>query len=202
MREAFECREILMIEDELVAVRADLLRFARLQLRDADVAEDVVHDAIEAALANTASFAGRASVKTWVFAILKNKIIDSLRSSKRTRPFSSMADEEPDWEQQLDRLFSESGHWRIEMRPTRWPNPEESLAIRDFWVSFEACLDHLPESAARVFMMREFLGLDAREICSHLGLTTSNCHVILHRTRLRLRTCLETGWARTGGAPC
>jgi RNA polymerase sigma-70 factor (ECF subfamily) len=67
---------------------------------------------------------------------------------------------------------------------------------------FEACLDHLPAKTGRVFMMREFLGLDADEICAQLGISTSNCHVILHRARLKLRGCLETGWGRPGADPC
>ncbi len=55
---------------------------------------------------------------------------------------------------------------------------------------FDACLALLPESTARVFMMREFIGFDTAEICAELGISENNCWVILHRARMRLRLCL------------
>lgn len=63
-------------------------------------------------------------------------------------------------------------------------------------------MDCMPEKIARVFMMREFLGLDTAQICGQLGLKPNNLHVILHRARLRLRECLVAGWIRSGGQAC
>ena len=54
---------------ELDGHRRYLLRIAELQLRDSDLAEDVVQETIVAALAARASFTGRSSVKTWVTGI-------------------------------------------------------------------------------------------------------------------------------------
>jgi len=59
---------------------------------------------------------------------------------------------------------------------------------------FDVCLNNLPERIARVYMMREFLELETAEICRQLGLSASNCWVILHRARTQLRVCLETRW--------
>ncbi len=184
----------------LLAIRKDMLRFAELQLRDAHAAEDVVQDAVEAALRSTSAFSGRASLKTWVFAILKNKIADHLRQHKHTAPLSSLAGDEDEWGQKLEALFNDKGFWRPEMRPAPWPDPEESLSNQQFWRVFEACLDHLPAHIARIFMMREFLGFDSAEICEQLGLTLRNCHVILHRARVRLRGCLGEGWGQSRGS--
>ncbi len=55
---------------------------------------------------------------------------------------------------------------------------------------------------SRIFMMREFLGFESEEICLQLDLTTSNLHVILHRSRLKLRGCLENGWVQPGARAC
>ncbi|MND07897.1 RNA polymerase sigma factor [compost metagenome] len=52
----------------------------------------------------------------------------------------------------------------------------------------------MPVRTARVFTMREVLGLSTEEICKELGITTTNCWVMLHRARLSLRTCLELKW--------
>lgn len=188
--------------DELAALRAVMLRFARLQLRDRETAEDMVQEAIEAALRNPQSFSGQSSLKTWVFAILKNRIVDHVRQAWRSVPMSSLVEDGDDWQERVDALFNERGHWRSDARPAAWPDPEQSMQSQQFWTVFEACLDHLPAATGRVFMMREFLGFESAEICAQLGISTSNCHVILHRARMKLRACLETGWGRPGGAPC
>ena len=70
---------------------------------------------------------------------------------------------------------------------------------REFWQVFEGCLQHLPANTARVFMMRECFGFEADEICARLEISSSNCHVILHRARLKLRDCMEKDWGRPGG---
>lgn len=180
----------------LAALHHDMLRFARLQLRDQAMAEDAVQEAIEAALVGVARYAGDASLKTWVFGILRNKIVDVLRRGTKTVSLSSVlggeAEDDPD--AALDALFRDNGHWQASARPAAWAAPEQSFENKQFWAVFEACLDHLPENVARVFMMREMLGLDTAEICAEVGITTNNCHVILHRARTGLRGCLESNW--------
>ncbi len=182
----------------LIAIRADMLRFARLQIGNRETAEDMVQEAIEAALRNQSSFSGNSSLKTWVFAILKNRIVDHFRQARRTVNFSSLVDEGEDWQESVETLFNERGRWRDEVRPVSWPSPEESVQSRQFWAAFETCLEVLPPNASRVFMMREFLGLESDEICAQAKLSTSNLHVILHRARMKLRACLENGWVRAG----
>lgn len=187
----------------LLALRSDMLRFAELQLRDRDAAEDMVQEAIEAALRNASTFTGRSTLKTWVFAILRNRIVDHLRQASRTVNLSSLVDDDEDgWQDKLDSLFNERGRWREGARPVAWPEPEQSMQNRQFWTVFETCLAHLPPATGRVFMMREFLGFESDEICQQLGITTTNCHVILHRARLKLRTCMDTGWGRPEDERC
>jgi len=47
------------------------VRFATLQLRDEALAKDVVQETLLAAPQGSDAFSGRASVKTWVYSILK-----------------------------------------------------------------------------------------------------------------------------------
>ncbi len=187
---------------DLMSLRADMVRFAELQLRDRGMAEDLVHESIEAALRKSSSFNGRSSLKTWVFAILRNRIVDHLRQASRTVNMSSLAQAEEDWHDVFDAMFTAQGAWRQGPRPVAWPDPEESMQTRQFWTVFETCLDQLPPATGTVFMMREFLGFESDEICRQLSISTSNCHVILHRARLKLRGCMDTGWWRAGGAAC
>ena len=186
----------------LVAIRGDMLRFAKLQVRDDAMAEDLVHDAIEAALRHSSSFEGRSTLKSWVFAILRNRIIDHLRQANRTVSLSSLVEDNEDWQERFESMFNERGGWLDDSKPHAWPSPEESMQTRQFWVVFEACLNHLPANTGRVFMMREFLGFEAREICAQLGISTNNCYVVLHRARQKLRGCMESGWGRPGGNVC
>ncbi len=174
-------------------LRERMLKFARLQLADPGMAEDAVQEALAGALRNAKAFAGRAAFRTWVFAILRNKIADQIRHKRRqsqliAMPLGNFPDEDE------PRYFDAKGHWAPENRPSDWGNPEVELLGKDFWRVFEACLDHLPPDQGRVFMMREFVEMETAEICSEIGITTTNMHVLMHRARLRLRTCLEGHW--------
>jgi RNA polymerase sigma-70 factor (ECF subfamily) len=177
------------IQSCLNSIRPRLLGFARLQLRSAAAAEDVVQDALEAALVNLSQFSGAAAFQTWVFSILKNKIIDELRRSSRT---ASDVDAEAALDETVADLFNERDHW-AEM-PAAWGNPQGSLEQKRFWEVMEACLNNLPAAPARVFTMREFLDLETEEICKELAISPSNCWVLLHRARIGLRECLGRRW--------
>lgn len=192
-----------MLDDTtLVEIRRDMMKFAHLQLRDETLAEDVVQEALAAALTSTKEFAGRSALKTWVFAILRHKIIDQIRLQSRTTNISAFSAEEESLDETFDTLFKTNAHWSPAERPSDWGNPEESLRQQRFWDVFDACLKHLPENTARVFMMREFLEFETGEVCQELSITTSNCNVILHRARNGLRRCLEKNWFSPGEQPC
>ena len=71
------------VREEIGRHHADLLRVARLQLRDAHLAEDVVQETMMAALGAASSYEGRSTVKTWLVGILKFKILDAMRARAR-----------------------------------------------------------------------------------------------------------------------
>lgn len=179
-------------------IRRQMIKFATLQLGDGHLAEDAVQEALIGALKNASSFGGRAALKTWIFAILKNKIADTLRHKQRVVNASSLLREEDEDKDISELLFDRKGYWQHDERPVAWGNPEASLRETQFWSMFEACLERLPPKQARVFMMREFIELDVDEICVAVDLTISNLHVLLHRSRLRLRECIENKWYLQG----
>ena len=186
--------DVAFLED----IRRQMIKFATLQLGDGHLAEDAVQEALIGALKNASSFGGRAALKTWIFAILKNKIADTLRHKQRVVNASSLLREEDEDKDISELLFDRKGHWQHDERPVAWGNPEASLRETHFWRVFEACLERLPPKQARVFMMREFIELDVDEICVAVDLTISNLHVLLHRSRLRLRECIENNWYLQG----
>jgi RNA polymerase sigma-70 factor (TIGR02943 family) len=193
--------EALSDTEFLEDLRRQMHKFATLQLSDSHLAEDAVQEALMGALKNANSFTGRAALKTWVFAILKNKIADILRQRQRLVDASSLMRENEEGEDFAE-LFDQRGFWQEDERPATWGNPQESLRQRQFWTVFEICLEALPGKQARVFMMREFIELESHEICATVGISTSNLNVMLHRARLRLRECLENRWFIEGERPC
>lgn len=178
----------------LGTLRNQMLKFATMQLGDGHLAEDAVQEALIGALKNVKSFGGKAALRTWVFAILKNKIADTLRQKQRLVNVSSLLRDEDDEEEDFAMLFDRKGFWHLDERPRDWGDPEAMLHQQQFWRVFEACLEGLPPKQARVFMMREFVELETAEICEAVGISMSNLFVMLHRARLRLGKCLEHKW--------
>lgn len=182
-------------------LRQQMIKFAFLQLSSLAQAEDVVQEALTSAFQHLDSFKGRAAFKTWVFSILKNKIIDVLRQKSRLVALSELFKDEES-ELSVDELFDASGHWHKYEAPQAWQSPEEMIEQSDFWIIFEACLDHLPAKYAQVFMMREVIELSSNEICSKLELSISNFNVLMYRSRTRLRECLENKWLLKEDCSC
>jgi RNA polymerase sigma-70 factor (ECF subfamily) len=172
---------------QLEALRPYLIRYASLQLRNAESAEDAVQETLLAALSAEASFAGRSNLRTWVTGILKHKLIDAIRRASREAPLPEGADD-------IDALFDGRGHWRE--FPEAWDNPDGALHQKQFLEALEKCLMGLPARTAQVFMLREHMGLETQEICKELGLTATHCWVLLYRARMALRECLEMSWFR------
>jgi RNA polymerase sigma-70 factor (ECF subfamily) len=181
-------------EQQLVAQRGYLLRFARLQLRNDTWAEDAVSETILAALSKPQAFEARSQLTTWLVGILKHKIIDSMRQRRREVVLDSGSDD--DNADPLEHMaFKTDGHFAE--KPADWGNPEQDLKSRQFMAVMDACTQKLPPVQGRLFLMREWLEMSSEEICKELALTPTNLYVQLHRARLRLRECLELNWFAT-----
>jgi RNA polymerase sigma-70 factor (ECF subfamily) len=170
--------------------RRAMLKFALLQLRNETYAEDCVQEALTAALQSADRFAGNSSVRTWLIGILKHKILDHFRKTGREQTVSA-SDEETSLDD-FDALYKDDGHF-IDP-PAAWANPEQALSQSEFFEVLERCLQALPQVTARVFTMREVMGVTTDDICTELGITSNNCWVLVYRARMSLRECLEKRW--------
>lgn len=177
--------------DAISRERGYLMRYARLQLRDPALAEDAVQETLLAAVEGATRFSGKSTLRTWLTGILKHKLMDQLRRSGREQPLAGPGDDRAETEI-VDALFRGDGHWRE--FPRNWGNPATDLENSRFWSAFELCLQRLPTRTARAFAMREVMEMPTEEICQELGITATNCWVILHRARLTLRECLDLQW--------
>jgi RNA polymerase sigma-70 factor (ECF subfamily) len=166
-----------------------LYRYALMRLRAPDLASDVVQETFLEALRGRHSFAGRSSERTWLIGILRHKIVDQLRRSVREAATGNGASPGASEESPFDRR----GHWRV--APASWAgDPGREIESREFWEVFGRCLSRLPQGLADAFFLRELDGLDADEVQRALGITPANFWKRLHRARMLLRQCLESGW--------
>jgi RNA polymerase sigma-70 factor (TIGR02943 family) len=168
-----------------------LFRFAFQRVRDESVAEDLVQETFLAAMRAKDRFKGQSSERTWLFGILKHKIIDHYRRKKFQRSDMNVED----FAESMDKFFSENRKWRIQ--PTNWDiNPVEAYEQKEFMDAFYQCLSQMSQRLADAFVHREVDGLSTEEICKLMDITASNCWVMLYRARMLLRHCIETNWTQ------
>ncbi|OAI17563.1 sigma-70 family RNA polymerase sigma factor [Methylomonas koyamae] len=186
-------------EAVLAEHRPVLFRYALLQLKDNELADDAVQETLLAAWQSSANFEGKAGLRTWLIGILKHKIADHWRRSARevvTSDFDQIDNGEDEADE--DAFFMSNGHWNG--GPTTWNDPEAALKQQEFWAIYETCQNNLPAKMAQVFMLRELVGLEAEEVCQETGISDANYWVTMHRARLRLRECLEIRWFNPSNA--
>lgn len=157
---------------ELVAHRADLVRFARRRLHDPMLAEDVVHDVFEAVIAGRASFGGRSALRSWLTAILKHKLVDLVRQRAVYDSLDAADDAGPD-----------AGADAIECPRAR---PDELAEQREFLARTMARIDALPAGLRDVMRLRVLQDRSTDEVCAALSISEENLFVRLHRARKHL----------------
>lgn len=172
-----------------------LFRYAMARLQDASVAEDMVQEALLAALQSYHTFAGRGSERTWLVGILKHKITDHYRRVGRETPVSQFEEETFEHHEFFRQEGEWVGHWEQDRAPVEWcASPEELVEQSEFFEVLSRCLSPLPERIRIAFTLREVDGLSSEEICDVLEVSVNNLWVMLHRARLHLRRCLELNW--------
>lgn len=64
----------------------------------------------------------------------------------------------------------------------------------DFWKILELCSRIMPPAQYRAFVLREVDDMPVDGIRREMEISESNCHVLLHRARMRLRGCVDDNW--------
>jgi RNA polymerase sigma-70 factor (ECF subfamily) len=156
-----------------------------------DISKDLVQEAFLAAWRNIDGYKREASVKTWLFVILKSKLIDYYRKSNNRVVIESLQEEHND-----NAFFDNKDHWRRGM-PGQWNvDFSNNVEVQEFYKVFHDCGKKLKEIQSNVFIMKYIDGLESEEICKVLEITTSNYWVLIHRAKVQLRACLEKNWVQ------
>ena len=174
-----------------------LLRYALSYVRDKQTAEDLVQDTFLAALSCQDRFAGDSSERTWLIGILKHKVIDYYRASKREKTVCELADAPGDDPHDASELAFRSGRSAEDPAMKEWHiNPGICTQQKAFWNTLHQCLSKVSPRLASVFVLREIEQFDTKEICESLNISEGNLWVMLHRARMSLRHCLEENWLK------
>lgn len=176
-----------------VAAHADYLYgFAITRINNDELARDLVQDTFLAALQRTAGFQGKSSERTWLTAILKNKIIDVYR--KKSSGLQNIVEKEAE-EEQNDFFNSDDGHWKQAAGPREFGIEDtDNLVNKEFQEIMKRCLQKLPALWMSVFTMKHIDEEPTETICTELKVTQANFWVIIHRAKVNLRACLQRNW--------
>lgn len=179
--------------EQWVDSHADYLyAYAVSRLDDEELAKDLVQETFLAALEKADQFEGRSSERTWLTAILKNKVIDVYR--KKASGLQSV-NHSNGHEDDIDFFDADNGHWKKEYQPREFGIENyDQLANKEFNHVLSQCMKKLPALWLSVFTMRHIDELATDVICGHMKVTASNFWVIIHRTKVNLRACLEKNW--------
>jgi RNA polymerase sigma-70 factor (TIGR02943 family) len=177
-----------------VATHADYLyAYAIARINDEEQAKDLVQETFLAALQKVDKFEGKSSERTWLTAILKYKIIDVYR--KKSSGFVINADMQGAEQKESDFFEPQYGHWRSEHAPMTFGiDDHDPLVNMEFNSILQKCMQKLPVLWLSIFTMKHMDDQSTDVICSELKVTQSNFWVIIHRTKLNLRACLQKNW--------
>jgi RNA polymerase sigma-70 factor (ECF subfamily) len=164
------------------------LRIARVWVRDASAAGEVVQAAWLAALESIDRFEGRSSLRTWIFTILANRARTRAVREARNLPFSAIGEQDSPTVDPA--AFGRDGMWRS--APPRLDcDPETNLLTGELRSHILGAVDELPDHMRAVITLRDIVGMSPQEVSDILEISDGNQRVILHRARAKLRTALR-----------
>ncbi|MEU2874930.1 sigma-70 family RNA polymerase sigma factor [Streptomyces sp. NPDC007070] len=147
------------------ALHGDVLRYVTCLSGDPEAAHDLTQDTFVRAFGSLHRYEGRASARTWLLAIARRAVADSIRRAA-TRPRTADA---VDWRTAVENS-----------RPHGLPGFEEGVALLDL-------LGNLSGERRAAFLLTQVVGLSYEEAAGRVG-----CPVGTVRSRVsRARAVLE-----------
>ena len=150
-------------------------------LRDPVLAEDCVQEALINAIQKIETFAGRASLRTWLHRIVVNSALMKLRRQRRLNEGSI---------DELMPAFDGNG-CRIEAPWQEIETPERILERAQSSAMVLRAIEQLPDDYRIVLMLRDIEELSTRETAELLDCSENAVKVRLHRARAALKGLIE-----------
>lgn len=182
-----------IIESWIREYTDNLYSWAFFKTSNKESAEDLVQDTFLTAHQQFAKFRGESSPKTWLLAILNNKIRAHYR--KKYQQLAEKERSETCNSPIFDQLFDENDRWKNKEKPSAWHDDEGHLLDDvEFNGVLKSCLDKLPEYWRAAVNLKYIEQKKGDLICQELDIAPTNFWQILHRAKLQLRKCLEINW--------
>jgi RNA polymerase sigma-70 factor, ECF subfamily len=176
--------------ESLDAYRRELVGYCYRMLGSAFEAEDAVQEVMLRALRAAGSFAGRSSLRSWLYRIATNVCLDMLRARKRrATPIGLGAPSPPEAERLGPQLPEDT--W-ISPAPDARIMPEDgdpadiAVARETITLAFVTALQHLSPRKRAVLLLSQVLRFDANEIAEQLDTTAAAVSKTLQRARAAL----------------
>ncbi len=161
--------------DLVEAYRTELHAHCYRMLGSVHDAEDALQDALLRAWKGLPGFEGRSSVRSWMYSIVTNAALDVARRRARGEFPAGFGPDEPDWlEPYPDHALGD----RLAASPEARYEQRESLEL-----AFVVALQHLPPLQRAVLILRDVVGLSAREIADALVTSVPAVTSALQRAR-------------------
>ncbi len=160
-----------------------------------EIAEDLVQDTFLASFQSISKFEGKSEPKTWLFAILNNKIAEHFRKQFRNPTITESQAITNSGTSLFDTLFDANDQWIKEQRPKEWQEEQDNLLDNPAFIRIlQACMGKLPANWMAAIQLKYLEEKKGELICQELGIAPTNFWQILHRAKLQLRKCLELNW--------
>ena len=174
---------------------ADLVSWAYYKTSQHEIAEDLVQETFIAAFQSFHTFENKSTPRTWLFSILKNKIIDHHRKSYKEAAVSANSMNVEQSDNLFGFLFDNDGQWKKKQDDIKWDNGcEELLDNPEFNAVLTNCLSRLPVNWNAALQLKYLEEKEQKNICQELGISATNYWQIVHRAKLQLKACLENYW--------
>lgn len=180
----FQAGDMQAMEELFVRFQKPLFNFFYRMVGKRETAEDLVQETFIKLCRFGASFRGSdAKFTTWLYSVAGNQCRDYLRHTAR-RPETTLSELEQDGaEESLD---------LDDIRPNGNNSPvEDSLLRLEVQAALKAAVDSLPEKERLAIILREYQGLEYKEIAEVLGCPLGSVKVLIFRARQRLRERLK-----------
>ncbi|EOR95546.1 putative ECF-family RNA polymerase sigma factor [Arcticibacter svalbardensis MN12-7] len=170
-----------------------LYNWALFKTSDKQVAEDLLQDTFLAAYQQLTAFNGDSNPKTWLLAILNNKIKGYYRA--RCKDVGYNAHSKIEDGQMFAKFFDDNDRWKKEEKPSFWKVDQTHLLDDpEFNKTLDSCMESLPEQWRFAMNLKYIEEKKGALICQELDISPTNFWQILHRAKLQLRKCLEMKW--------
>jgi RNA polymerase sigma-70 factor (ECF subfamily) len=150
---------------------APLRRHLEHQVGNSATAADLLQETLLRASRKLDSFEGRASLKTWLYAIAGNVVADYLRQPARQQQIVAI-DEAADITDGAAAL-------------------DERLVIDEMNRCVREVIDSLPPDYRTALILHDLEGMDGAQTAEVLGVSLGATKVRIHRARARLREALQ-----------